>query len=229
MSTNPHQLSKLSVEEYYDLHPNFIVPINLKIDVVRYKKDIQSYNNNFRVWGDSHLDWPRFGIPLANLTGNLDDQEDPSCWPLDKWWKKHPDQFYWDHDFCKLTEVTKIKSLLPLSILHPFMIRSNILKWNKGGQFVPHVDMVPELITHIRLWGTTETSETYELKFGNTTITEFEPGRLYLMDTIALHSAKALCNDAHTFFITITLDGLNTVRQLRREYLIKHQSTYQGH
>lgn len=222
MITNPHNLPRLSIEDYYNLHTSFIVPLNLKIDTKQYKHEIGQYSSSFRVWGDSHLDWPRFGIPLFNLTGNLNDEEDPSCWPLDKWWKKHPDRVYWDHDFNKPTEVISLKSLTPLSLLHPFMIRSNLLKWNTGGRFVPHVDMVPELITHIRLWGTTESPKDYELKFGNTAV-EFEPGRLYLIDTIASHSAIAHCDDAHTFFITLTLDGLGIVQQLHREYLIEHQ------
>lgn len=215
MMTNPHNLPKLTLEQYYDLYTGFIVPLDITINVSDFKQQIQQFSKYFRVWGNTHLDWPRYGIPLCNLTGRLDDEVDPSCWPLDKWWKEYPDQFYWDNDFKTQTEVLQLSSLDPLSYVRPYMVRSNILKWDTDGQFVPHIDTVPDLITHIRIWGTTESPSDYELKFGNTIIDDFEPGRLYLIDTIATHSARSLCDNAYTFFITLSLDALETVQQLR--------------
>jgi hypothetical protein len=207
-------LPKLTVDQFYALHTDVLVPLDIKINVTQYKQEITAYDSLFRVWGNSHLDWPRFGLPLCNLTGNLDDQVDPSCWPLDKWWKQHPDQLYWDHDFNKLTEAAFIESLSPLRPLHPYMIRSNLLKWNSTGQFVPHVDMVEDTITHIRLWGTTEPSENYELKFNGKVVKNYEPGRLYLINTLVTHSALSLVDNAHTFFITLTLDSLPAILDL---------------
>ncbi len=184
------------------------------VNCTSYKQQLQPFGHLFRRWGNSHLDWPRYGIPLCNLTGRLDDKVDPSCWPLDKWWEAHPDKIYWDHDFNKPTPLLDLPVFDSIQRIKPFMIRSNLLKWDTTGQFVPHVDMVPELITHVRLWGTTETPDNYSLKCEGLREWDFEPGRLYLIDTLSQHSAEALVDDAHTFFITLTLESTPTIRDL---------------
>ena len=66
-------------------------------------------------------------------------------------------------------------------------------------------------ITHLRLWGVTTDSSGYELKYGDINITDFEPGQLYLMDTIQTHQARALEDDVYTFFLAVDIDILNHV------------------
>lgn len=212
--THPDNLPKLSLEEFYELHTDDIRPLNIKIDVDQFKREIEPYRSKFRQWGTKYTEFPRFGASLYNLTGSLDDEVDPSCWPLDQWIKEHPEQFLWDHDFTKPTELMDLPSLSPLKQIQQYMVRSNLLLWNTTGHFKPHVDMLPQYITHFRLWGVTTNDEGYTLKFGDKHIKGFEPGRIYLIDTIKMHEAYATEDDVFTFFLAVDIKSKELIEQL---------------
>lgn len=207
-------LPKLTLEEFNELHKDYIIPLDIKINVEDFKNEIDEYRSKFRQWGTKYTEFPRFGISLFNLTGSLDDDIDPGCWPLDQWWKEHPDKIYWDHDFDKPTELMNLPSLEPLKILEQYMVRSNILLWDTTGHFKPHIDMVKEYITHFRLWGVTTNDEGYTLKYGDHHIKGFEPGRIYLIDTIKMHEAYATEDDVFTFFLAVDIKSKQLIESL---------------
>lgn len=207
-------LPMLDVDTYTKLHTSPIVPLNIKINVDLFRTEIQQYKLLFRRWGKDKMEYPRYGIPLVNLTGNLDDKEDPSCWPLDKWIAANPKNPLWETDFKTNTDILRLSSLTPLQCIEPYMIRSNILLWHREGFFSPHVDMLPNAITHLRLWGITEDCNGYELAYGDDIIRDIEPGRLYLIDTMRQHRARAMKNGVYTFFIAVDINILNILPSL---------------
>lgn len=86
--------------------------------------------------------------------------------------------------------------------------------WHNTGHFKPHSDTHPDLITHIRLWGVNVDDSKYELKYNNHVVKDFEPGRLYLIDTVKEHEASALADNVFTFFIAVNLSALPLIKQL---------------
>ena len=186
---HPDNLPKLTLDEFYELHTDEIRPLDIKIDVDQFKHEIEPYRSKFRQWGTKYTEFPRYGASLYNLTGSLDDEVDPSCWPLDP-------------------------SLSPLKQLEPYMVRSNLLLWNTTGHFKPHIDMLPQYITHFRLWGVTTNDKGYTLKYGDKYIKGFEPGRIYLIDTIKMHEAYATEDDVFTFFLAVDIKSREMIEKL---------------
>lgn len=213
MRNNPDLLPKLSVKEYYDLHTDYIVPLNIQINVENFNKEIAEFIPNFRRWGVEHIEFPRYGISLCNLTGRVTDEVDPTCYPLDRWAVKYPTEKFWDHDFKKITPVFDLPSLNPLHKFREHLIRSNILLWHNTGHFKPHIDTHPSFITHLRLWGVTVDDSKYKLKYDDHIVKNFEPGRLYLIDTIKNHEAFALDDNVFTFFIAVDLTAMPLIKQ----------------
>jgi hypothetical protein len=214
MKVRSHLLPKISLEDYYKLHTDYIVPLDLKINIEMFNKEIEEFKPKFRRWGEEHLEYPRYGISLCNLTGSIDDEIDPCCYPLDRWAHKYPMDKYWDHDFKKATPVFDIPSLEPLQQLKEHLIRSNILLWHNTGHFKQHVDTLPDRITHLRLWGVNVDSSKYKLNYKGHIVKDFEPGRLYLLDTVKEHDAVALADDVFTFFIAVDLPALPLIKKL---------------
>lgn len=213
MRIQPELLPKISIEEYYTLHTDYIVPLDLKINVEEFNKEITEFIPNFRQWGVEHVEYPRYGISLCNLTGRITDAVDPTCYPLDRWAIKYPAVKFWDHDFKKITPVFDLPSLNPLHQFREHLIRSNILLWHNTGHFKPHSDTHPNFITHLRLWGVTVDDSKYKLQYGNHIVKDFEPGRLYLMDTVKNHEAAALADNVFTFFIALDLTVLPLIKK----------------
>jgi len=205
---------KISVAEYYRLHTGYITPLDLKIDVDQFTREIERYRDHFRQWGNQYTHLPRYGIPLVNLTGNIDDKVDPSCYPLHQWNTEFPQEIYCDPDFTKPTEIFDLPSLGPLHPFREYMVRSNILLWNNTAKFWPHVDITPGKIDHLRLWGTTGSSDDYELTWKEHRVRDFEPGRLYLIDTMKWHGAEAHTDNVYTFFLAMNLQALPLLEKL---------------
>lgn len=214
MIIRKQSLPKISSKEYYRLHTDYVTALDLKIDVDQFTKEIAQYRSYFRQWGNQYLEYPRYGVPLCNLTGRIDDAVDPSCHPLHQWNLEFPREKYWDTDFTQVTEIFDLPSLSPLHQFRDYMIRSNILLWHNTARFLPHVDITHGKIDHMRLWGTTADDETYELNYGDHRVRNFEPGRLYLIDTIKRHSAIAHADNVYTFFLSMNLQALPILEKL---------------
>jgi hypothetical protein len=69
-------------------------------------------------------------------------------------------------------------------------------------------------ITHFRLWGVTTDDEGYTLKYGDQQVTGFEPGRLYLIDTVEKHEAIATTDDVYTFFLAVDIAAQPLIESL---------------
>jgi len=166
----------LTKKEYYDLHTDDLIPLNLKIDVDTFLLEIEKYKNNFYRWGDKYKEYPRYGIPLVNLNGKLNNEKEPACYPLDRWnflqtgMKDNAETFtdylfnishfekdntLFETNFTKFTELMNFDSLKELEPIKKYMVRSCILKWHSMGHLLPHFDTWHPT-KWLRLWGTTK-------------------------------------------------------------------------
>ena len=191
----------ISKTDYYKLHTNFLVPTSIKIDIDLFVNQIQQFK--FHQWGKNHTHLPRYGLALVNQTGELID-DDPINGSLMTWNKEYPNNPIIETDCVKPTPVMNITSLEPLKIFNNHWTRSNVLKWDNGAKFLPHIDtVVPSM--WLRLWMGTEglvvrqyDEQTQELKS-----IDYEPGRVYLIDTSIIHDAYSIKNDVYQLFLSV--------------------------
>jgi len=169
-----NSLQMMPESEYKNIHRNCLQPTKLKIDVDLFLNEIEKYKKFFKNWGDKFHDYGRFGLPIVNMNGKIDNRIEPACWPLDRWnfvnlgYKDSPEDFTKfykgpidmnfmvnETDFNLPTEVFYMKSLNPLKILENDLFRSCILKFHTLGHFKPHIDTWSDRSSWLRLWGTT--------------------------------------------------------------------------
>ncbi len=192
-------------KKYYNLHTEFLRPLNIKININLFEKEIKQYHTKFRRWGSNRNHLPRYGISLVNYDGNIDGKYDIACGPLDQYNSgKHHTEHLWDDAFTKKTEVFyNLQSMRPLDCIKNFLVRSTINLKHKHGNFVPHFDTMPKPnIKNLRLWGS-NTSKGIEYKFLGNTVIDIEPGRLYLIDTTQWHYIISHKDWVYTFFIAL--------------------------
>jgi hypothetical protein len=189
-------------DTYKNLHRNFLTPLDIKIDCDKFVEEIQIYDQYFRPWGKTHTHLPRMGLALANQDGTLKDK-DPINGSLYEWNNNNPGSPIFESDCTVPTEVLDLKSLEPLRIFDKFWFRSNILKWHEGAEFLPHIDtVIPS--PWLRLWGTTSD---IVLKYWNKkeqTVSSIEKGRIYLIDTSLVHSARSFVDHNYQFFLSVS-------------------------
>ena len=186
-------LPYISEIEFKELHKKPLIPLDIKIDPLEFNHDMEQYDNKFRQWGNRFVELPRYGLPLVNLDGDLDNKEDPTIGSLDHWNQDHPLNLYMETDFVIPTEAMDVNSLKPLKVFDNYWTRSSILKWYNGAEFKPHIDTVfPAL--WFRFWATTDPG-TIQLGFENNgqmfLEENIEAGRIYLIDTSIIHIAQA--------------------------------------
>jgi hypothetical protein len=202
-------------EKYNELHTEGIVATDIDIDIDQFTKDIKKYSEHFSQWGNTYKSYPRFGLPLVNLTGKLDEKNDPSRMPLDEHFMIHQDKdnVVFDHEILEKTEVCNMPSLEKLmEVFGDYMCRSAILKWDTMGHFKPHVDVVKPA-PNLRLWGTTSTN--MQLKMDGKVINSIKPGKIYIFDSSLKHEAFATGDNVYQFFIALTIDAYDTMMDRR--------------
>jgi len=175
---------------YEKLHKTPLVPLDMMLDI---EEIMYWYEEHFYVWGENkpHLK-NRKGLALINLDGQFS-KNDPSLGPLDIYNNNHSIH-YLEPDFRTPTIAFKEKCFDPLRSFD--LCRSSILSWTDGDHFVPHTDVVIPTV-NLRLWGA---SNPYvELKFNGEAV-DFEPGRVYLIDTSITHEARSI-DYVYQFFI----------------------------
>lgn len=206
--------SHVGEDDYFALHRLFLTPTNIKIDTKKFLVEIQHYDRWFQQWGTQHIDTPRYGLALVNQTGQLIDN-DPINGSLHEWNKNYPDNPLIETDCTKMTEVMKLKSLEPLRILDKHWCRSNILKWNQGAHFKPHIDTVLPS-PWLRFWATTDTENfiiRYDDGSGNLQVFEdIEPGRLYLIDTHVVHDAHSYADNVYQLFLSTLPSAIDILK-----------------
>tara|TARA_B100001964_G_scaffold29331_1_gene29915 strand:+ start:2688 stop:3413 length:726 start_codon:yes stop_codon:yes gene_type:complete len=198
-------------KKYYDLHTEFLRPLNIKIDINLFEKEIKQYHNKFRRWGSNRNHLPRYGISLVNYDGNINGKYDIACGPLDQYnlairekrIDVYPHKELKEKDFREKTEVFyNLQSMRPLDCIKNFLLRSTINLKHKHGNFVPHIDTAPKPEYNLRLWGVNKPDQYVFDYIGNKCI-DVEPGRLYLIDTTQFHYARSLDDMIYTFFIAL--------------------------
>jgi len=203
----------INEEQYYELHTSPIVETDIDIDIDSFKEEITQFE--FTQWGNTHKQYPRYGTPLVNVTGSMNEENDPSRMPLDEHFIHHQDKdnILFDHDIREKTPAFYMKSLQPLTnAFGDFMCRSAILKWDKMGHFKEHVDV--KLPTpNLRLWGTT--SDKMMLKMDGKHINTIKPGKIYIFDSSLVHSAHAKEDGIYQFFIGLTIEAFDTMMSRR--------------
>lgn len=207
--------SYVDKESYSDLHKKFLTPTNITIDVKKFCKEIETYDQWFQPWGTQHSNIPRYGLALVNQTGELVD-DDPINGSLHEWNKNFPNNPLIETDCTQITEVMNLESLQPLRILDNHWCRSNVLKWNTGAHFKPHIDTILPS-PWLRFWATTDIKNftiRYDDGSGNLTAFEnIEPGRLYLIDTHIVHDAISYTDNVYQLFLSTLPSAINILRE----------------
>ena len=175
-------LDTIGIRKYKKLYNQPLRKTKLKINVVDFVNEIQQFKTCFQKWGNKTDKGQRWGLPLVNETGIIDEPDD-TIRPLDELYFE-TGKLLMDVDITEKTVACMIESLTPLRKLYPYLIRSAILKWNYSAGFSRHRDM--ELpANHFRLWGTC--SEKMILKIDDQEMRDIEAGRIYLIDTSKFH------------------------------------------
>jgi len=201
-------------DAYRQLHTDYLVPLDIKIDVNLFVEEISLYKDYFEQWGNQHTHLPRKGLALVNQDGKLK-LNDPINGSLYEWNVNHPNNPLIETDCTVPTKVMNLSSLKPVEILNGYWCRSNILWWDNGAEFKPHIDtMVPS--PWIRLWAAT--SNSVKLRFAKDNhlheYGDIEPGRIYVIDTSVVHDARCVEDSAAQFFLSVLPKAYTTIKNL---------------
>ena len=202
----------IDMDEYIEMHPTPLTETDMDIDVNHFLQEIEQYSDKFDQWGPRHTQFPRYGIPLVNMTGSLDENPDPSRMPLDEYFMRYNKEgdIIFDDMIREKTQVCNMSSLSPLHKIFPHLTRSAILKWDIMGHFKPHIDVVlPAPI--LRLWGTTSTN--IVLKMDRKVINNIKPGKIYLIDTSLIHEAFATADGVYQFFLSCDIAAKDILKE----------------
>jgi hypothetical protein len=204
----------VSEKDYKKIHTSPLVPLDLTFDHKNLKFEIEQFSKYFERWGSQHNHLPRKGLALVNQDGILK-QNDPINGSLYEWNLNNPENPILETDCTTPTNVLKIKSLINLNIFNNYWCRSNILIWEDGAKFYPHIDtLIPS--PWIRLWATD--SNSIKLFFAkNNNLEEFsniEPGRIYLIDTSIVHSASCVNEPGLQLFLSVLPSAYKTLKTL---------------
>lgn len=204
---------KVPQDIYDELHKEFLTPLDIWIDG---KEQFKTTPDLFFVWGDNRPELKtRKGMALVNLDGK-NDPEDISIGPLDHHNRKYDeglvDECYLESHFTVHTNEIdySCKELKKFDLG-----RSSILWWQKGDNFVPHVDVILPTV-NLRLWGCTDAGN-IRLRSGpnpdDLVEASYESKRLYLIDTSIIHDAYAY-NEVYQYFIALlpTKNNYNLLR-----------------
>lgn len=210
---------KLSIDEYWSIHKNFLTPLNIKIDIKSFYKQINDYKDYFKPWGNNRpeLNDIRKGLPLVNLNGNYKNDNDISIGPLDEHNKAFPENCYLENDFRQHTEILNLPVFNILSEIKPYMCRSSILYWKNSANFNPHWDVILPTV-NLRLWGTDDPNKVclrYKEKDEFVKCENVEAGRLYLIETSTVHDATCIGDEVFQFFIALQVSAIDFLKKVK--------------
>ena len=80
---------ELDLDSYKQFHKTHFHPLDLKIDIPLFEKQMEQYSLAFREWGGPRKSVGRYGLPLLNQNGSLHNNPEPACYPLDIWNKEN--------------------------------------------------------------------------------------------------------------------------------------------
>ena len=199
-------------EDYKRLHPFPLTATSLWIDPEEFKNEITDWEYVFEQWGKDHTHLPRYGAALVNQHGTLL-KHDPVNGSLMAWNRDNPDNPLVETD-CRIpTALMDMLSLQSLDIFKGHWCRSNILKWDCDAKFLPHIDtVVPS--PWIRLWASMNPEliiRFYNPMTGELESVNFEPGRVYVIDTSLVHDAYAVSDNIYQLFLSVNPSAVSLV------------------
>lgn len=207
-------LPKINESQYRTLHTYPLVPLKLKINTEDFLTEIDKFDFAFEQWGNRHNHLPRFGAALVNKTGTII-KNDPINRSLVEWNLENPNDSLIETDCCISTDLLSLPSLSPLKIFDGHWCRSNILKWQAGAKFLPHIDTVLPA-PWFRLWGTTSSTNLilrFYLKDGTVIQPKIESGRIYIIDTSLVHDAECIKDINYQFFLSVLPGAINILEK----------------
>ena len=203
------ELAGLGVEDYQRLHTAPLMPINARVITKNFLQDISEYQSYFVKWGKKHPHLPRYGLALVNQDGSIK-QDDPVNGSLYEWNERNPDNPVFESDCQVKTPIFYLPSLNSVRTMDINWCRSNILKWERGAEFLPHIDtFMPS--PWIRLWGCSD-ADSIELTFYDKSGSivphcPIESGRIYIIDTFLVHTAKCVGDTCYQYFLSALPDA----------------------
>lgn len=209
-------VGNISKDDYTALYYKYLVPTKIKIDHELFEYEIKQYDKCFEQWGKVLSELPRKACALVNYDGLIkeDDVVNRSLYEHNV---DNPNRPTADSDFRRPTEILDLPSLEPLNILDPYWCRSNILRWDEGAKFLPHIDCVHGHTHSLRLWGTTTNNIRLRFHNGSNELIEHddvEPGRIYLIDTATIHDARCIEGRGYQFFLAVLPQAYNLLRDI---------------
>jgi len=209
----PKDLPLVSEKDYVALHSSFLQPTTIKLDIPLIKEELGQYKKYFVKMPHLTMDLPRYAIPLTNETGILN-ESDPACVSFHKLNDWDTRRIYLDSAFDVPTPVYYLSGFEPLRVFDNHFARTLFLYWTQGGLFVPHIDTLKRS-SILRLWMGTE-NITLRYAVNNELVEcEFEPGRVYIIDTSIVHDAQCNREDGYQLFMALKPSGYDKLLEYR--------------
>jgi len=190
----------------------FLTSTCLQIPVDQFRQEIQQFEKYFEPWGIGSTDTARRGLALVNQDGILKDH-DPINGSLMEYNLKTGRPLL-EVDCQDKTPVFELNSLSCLKELDNTWYRSNILKWQEGARFVPHIDTLRPAYW-FRLWAI-DRPNNIVLRYWNNKVQiveNIEPGRIYIIDTTLVHDAIAI-GDSYQWFLSVAPNQFEKLKTL---------------
>lgn len=200
---------------YRALHTRPLRPTSLRIHEGELRQALTRFEEQWRPWGHRPGE-ARKGISLVNQSGTFP-AKDPACGSLYDWNLDHPNEPYFETNFRMPTPLMKEACFQSLNVLEGHWARSNIMQWQAGDQFKPHIDTLFPA-PWLKLWGVTN-PENIEVSFfgedgSSLNVEPMEPGRIYLIDSHLVHSVKCVDKEVYHFFLSLAPSGLSLLKKV---------------
>lgn len=220
-------LDAIDPDVYVKQHYQPMVDLGVDIDLDLFNREVDQYKDSFEPWGINNNKQNRFGLDLTGPETPIDSFPQPGNWPLDIWTAHHPDKPLFDATLTTPTKYfDKFKSLYPIyELFDGHIARTNVVWWNKGGEFHSHIDCVVERALNYRVWISNSTGTGHPLLFSDrNNSTEMKnvsdglvPGRLYLLDTSVYHNGWAAQDNVYSMLMSLLPSASDIITDLINE------------
>ena len=168
-----------------------IVPLKYSYNPDSILKQLDVWEDYWQKYNPRDGGIPRYGLPYTSIDGNI---IDPISLDSIRVYNQLNGTRYLEEHFCHLTDVGKnIKELQPLNeMLGDQIYRSHFLRLSKGGFFPPHRDAIYNTSFRLIMPLDFKQDTTFFMYEGKPL--NLENGRVYLMNTVKIHSLFSMVN-----------------------------------
>lgn len=199
-------INRLQLYSQLCLYGDF-VPLNFFIDVTQIEKELSYFEKNWTPYNIQRGNTGRWGLNVTSLDGNL--ASEIGMQSLYQY-SNETGRKISENDFCHLTEVYE-KILSIRSLLDYFkedLGRSRFVRFKSGGHFPPHRDhsvsfQVPDYFRLFVGLQNTGKDKLYFIYDGQ--IINYEPGRVYLFNSLKTHTVFSVQENATTLALSLRL------------------------